>query len=61
MPRLSAKAKILITVFIPSIQLGPIVILVAALSLHIILRIAVVYLTLITLIYFVIKSTSEDV
>ena len=53
MSRLSVKAKILITVLIPSIRPGPVIILVTAPSLHIILRIAVIYLTLITLIYFV--------
>ena len=53
MPRLSVKAKILITVLIPSIRLGPIVISVVAPSLYIILRTAVIYPTLITLIYFV--------
>ena len=61
MPRLSAKAKILITVFIPSARLGPVIILVAAPSLYVILRTVVIYPTLITLIYFVIKSTSEDI
>ena len=60
MLRLSAKAKILITVFIPSARLGPIIILVTVPSLYIILRIAVIYLTLITLIYFIAKSTSKD-
>jgi len=58
MPRLSAKAKILITVLIPSARLGLIVILVIEPSLYIILRTAVIYLTLITLIYFVIKGAS---
>jgi len=53
MPRLSVKAKILITILIPSIRLGPIIILVIALSLYIILTIVVIYLTLITLIYFI--------
>ena len=61
MLRLSAKAKILITVFIPSVQLGPVIILVTAPSLHIILRTIVIYLTLITLIYFIAKSASKDV
>ena len=61
MPRLSAKAKTLITVFIPSTRLGPIAILVIALSLYIILRTVVICPTLITLIYFVIKSTSKDI
>jgi len=50
--------KILITVLIPSARLGPVIILVAALSLYVILRIAVIYITLIALIYFVIKSAS---
>jgi len=58
MPRLSVKVKILITVLIPSAILEPIIILVIAPSLYIILRIAVIYLTLITLIYFIIKSAS---
>jgi len=58
MPRLSAKAKTLITVLIPFALLGHIIILVAAPSLYIILRIAVIYLTLITLIYFIAKSAS---
>jgi len=58
MSRLSAKAKTLITVLIPSAQLGPIVILVAEPSLYIILRTAVIYPTLITLIYFVVKGAS---
>jgi hypothetical protein len=53
MPRLSAKAKILITVLIPSARPGPVIILVVAPSLYIILRIAVIYPTLITLIYFI--------
>jgi len=53
MPRLSANAKILITVLIPSIRPGPIIILVIAPSLYIILRTVVIYLTLITLIYFI--------
>ena len=50
---LSTKAKILITILIPSIRLGPVVISVTAPSLYIILRIAVICLTLITFIYFV--------
>ena len=58
MPRLSVKAKTLMTVLIPSALLGPIIILVAAPSLYVILRIVVIYPTLITLIYFVIKSAS---
>jgi hypothetical protein len=58
MPRLSAKAKTLITVLIPSARLGPVIISVAEPSLYIILRIAVIYLTLITLIYFVVKGAS---
>jgi len=58
MSRLSAKAKILITVLIPSARLGPVIILVAEPSLYIILRTAVIYPTLITLIYFVIKGAS---
>jgi hypothetical protein len=58
MPRLCAKAKTLITVLIPSARLGPVVILVTEPSLHIILRIVVIYPTLITLIYFVIKGAS---
>ena len=53
MPRLSAKAKTLITVLIPSALPEPVIILVAALSLHVILRIAVICPTLITLIYFI--------
>ena len=61
MPWLSVKAKILITIFIPSARPGPIIILVAAPSLYVILRIVVIYLTLITLIYFIIKSTSKDI
>ena len=60
MPRLSAKAKTLITVFIPSTRLGPVIILVTALSLYIILRTVVIYPTLITLIYFIAKSASKD-
>ena len=51
MLQLSAKAKILITVLIPSARLGFVTILVMALSLNVILRIVVIYLTLI--IYFV--------
>ena len=58
MPRLSAKAKTLITVLIPSTRLGPIIILVVEPSLYIILRIVVIYPTLITLIYFVAKGVS---
>ena len=58
MPRLSVKAKILITVLIPSIRLGPVIMLVIELSLYIILRIVVICLTLITLIYFVAKGAS---
>jgi hypothetical protein len=58
MPRLSVKVKILITVLIPSARLGPVIILVIEPSLHIILRIVVIYPTLITLIYFVIKGAS---
>ena len=58
MPRLSAKAKTLITVLIPSALLGPIIILVIAPSLYVILRIVVIYPTLITLIYFIVKSVS---
>ena len=53
MPWLSAKVKTLITVFMPFARLGPIIILVAAPSLYVILRTAVIYLTLITLIYFI--------
>ena len=53
MPRLSVKAKILITVLIPSARLRPVIISVTAPSLHIILRIAVICLTLITFIYFI--------
>jgi len=58
MPRLSANAKTLITVLIPSALPGPIVRLVIALSLYVILRTVVIYLTLIALIYFVVKSAS---
>jgi hypothetical protein len=58
MPRLSVKAKTLITVLIPSVRLGPVIILVIEPSLYITLRIAVIYPTLITLIYFVIKGIS---
>jgi len=58
MPRLSVKAKILITILISSARLGPIIILVTEPSLYIILRIAVIYLTLITFIYFVVKGIS---
>jgi len=58
MPRLSVKAKTLITVLIPFARLGPVIILVIKPSLHIILRIAVIYPTLITLIYFIIKGAS---
>jgi len=58
MPRLSVKAKTLITVLIPFIRLGPIIILVAEPSLYVILRIIVIYLTLITLIYFIAKGAS---
>ena len=61
MPRLGAKAKTLITVLIPSVRLGPIIILVIAPSLYVILRTAVIYLTLITLIYFIAKSTNKDI
>ena len=50
--------KILITVLIPSALLGLVIILVTVLSLYIILRTAVIYPTLITLIYFVTKSAS---
>jgi len=58
MPRLSAKAKTLITVLIPSAQLGPVIVLVIEPSLYITLRIVVIYPTLITLIYFVVKGAS---
>jgi len=58
MPRLSVKAKILITILIPSARLGPVIILVIKLSLYIILRIVVICLTLIILIYFVVKGAS---
>jgi len=58
MPQLSAKAKTLITVLIPSTQLGPVIISVIEPSLYIILRTAVIYPTLITLIYFIIKGAS---
>ena len=58
MSRLSVKAKTLITVLIPSARLGPVIVLVIEPSLYIILRIAVIYLTLITLIYFIIKGAS---
>ena len=51
MPRLSVKAKILITVLIPSIRPGLVIII--TLNLYIILRIALIYLTLILIIYFV--------
>ena len=61
MPWLSAKVKTLITVFMPFARLGPIIILVAAPSLYVILRIAVIYPTLITLIYFIAKSASKDI
>ena len=60
MLRLSVKAKTLITVFIPSAQPGPVIILVVAPSLHITLRTVVICPTLITLIYFIIKSASKD-
>ena len=53
MPQLSIKVKILITVLIPFTRPGPVVILAIAPSLYIILRIAVIYSTLITRIYFV--------
>ena len=58
MPRLSIKAKTLITVLIPSTRLGPIITLIIKPSLYIILRIAVIYLTVITLIYFITKGIS---
>jgi len=58
MPRLSAKAKTLITVLIPSARLGPVIVLVIEPSLYVILRIVVIYLTLITLIYFIAKGIS---
>jgi len=58
MSQLSAKAKTLITVLIPSAQLGPIIILIIEPSLYITLRIVVICPTLITLIYFVIKGIS---
>jgi len=58
MPRLSVKVKILITVLIPFARLGPIIILVIVPSLYVILRTAVIYPTLITLIYFVAQSAS---
>jgi hypothetical protein len=58
MPQLSAKMKILMTILIPSALLGPVIILIAVLSLYITLRTAVIYLTLITLIYFIAKSAS---
>ena len=51
MPQLSVKAKILITILMPSTGLEFIVILVAAPNLYIILRIIVIYITLI--IYFI--------
>jgi len=51
-PRLSAKAKILITILIYSVRLIPVII--ATLSLYVILRTAaLIYLTLILIIYFV--------
>jgi len=58
MPRLSVKAKTLITILIPSARPGPVIILVIKPSLHIILRIAVICPTPIILIYFVIKGAS---
>ena len=58
MPRLSVKAKILITILIPSARLGPVIVLVIEPSLYVILRIVVIYLTLITLIYFIAKGIS---
>ena len=51
MPRLSVKAKILITVLIPSIR--PRLVIIITLNLYIILRIALIYLTLILIIYFI--------
>jgi len=58
MPRLSVKAKTLITVLIPYARPGPVIILVIEPSLHVILRTVVICLTLITLIYFVAKGAS---
>ena len=58
MLQLSAKAKTLITVLIPSVRPGPVIILITAPSLYVTLRTAIIYLTLITLIYFVVKSAS---
>jgi len=58
MSRLSVKAKILITVLIPSARPGPVIILVIKPSLYVILRTAVICPTLITLIYFVAKGAS---
>jgi len=58
MLRLSVKAKTLITVLIPFARLGPIIILITEPSLYIILRTAVIYPTLITLIYFIAKGAS---
>ena len=55
---LSTKAKILITVLIPSARLGLVIILVTEPSLYVILKTSVIYLTLITLIYFIAKGAS---